>query len=118
MTDGWPNICADLVAWVAPVFLFTGLYFWYSYNMALKPKPAPEPEYSFEFNRVEKSAVILKPAAEFDDIMQRKVKDLPQPEPEPVTPAEPEPELFFGMPTKPIKPEKPNTAAPDTTATE
>jgi hypothetical protein len=55
MTDGWPNFCADNVPLVAPVFLFVGLYFWYSYTMRQKPKPVPEPEYDFHFNKAEKA---------------------------------------------------------------
>lgn len=56
MTDGWPNFCADNVPLVAPVFLFVGLFCWYSYNMKMKPKPVTEPEYDFKFTTVENKA--------------------------------------------------------------
>lgn len=55
MTDSWPSFYADNVALVAPVFLFVGLYFWYSYTKMSKPKPVPEAAYDFRFTTVEKS---------------------------------------------------------------
>jgi hypothetical protein len=56
MTDGWPAFCADNVPLVAPLFLFLGLYLWYSHTVKSRPKPVFEPEYAFEFKMVDKNA--------------------------------------------------------------
>jgi len=52
MTDGWPDILADNVPFVAPIFLFLGLWLGYLHNEEKKPKREPEPIYDFKINYV------------------------------------------------------------------
>jgi hypothetical protein len=79
MTDGWPDVLADNVPYIAPVFLFVGLSLWYSYNKKARPKPIAEPEYTFEFNKVEKHAKIAHEAQPNYISYTNKVKETTEP---------------------------------------